>query len=81
MESRAYIERLVREFNSRNPEHIEAHDAQLESLFEQVQDLSSPQKEERLVELIVQVNCDEPQEVLSVPHKQQNRRTDTTARP
>jgi len=62
MESLPYIDRLVREFNLRNSEHIEAHDLQLDSIFEQIRDLPSPQKEARLVELIVQVNCYEVDE-------------------
>ncbi len=53
MQSNPFIERAIRDFNSRHPDFIGAHDARLSSILEQIQELPSPLKEERLVELIV----------------------------
>lgn len=57
MEKNPFIERAIRDFNGRNPDFVGVHDARLASILEQVEGLPSPEKEERLVELIV--NSDE----------------------
>lgn len=64
MSSTPYIERLIHEFNGRNPDYVGAHDAHLASILEAVDGLPSPEKEERLVELILEgdelAGCSEP---------------------
>lgn len=64
MSSTPYIERFIREFNGRSREQAGAHDAHLASILEAIEGLPSPEKEERLVELIVERNqiaaCGEP---------------------
>ena len=53
MENNPFIEKAIRDFNGRNPDFVGVHDARLASILEQVKELPSPEKEERLVELIV----------------------------
>lgn len=53
MASNPFIEKAIRDFNGRNPDFVGAHDARLASILDQVKDLQSPEKEERLVDLIV----------------------------
>mgnify|MGYP003342996283 CR=1 FL=1 len=53
MANNPFIEKALRDFRARVPSCIELHDAHLDSILDQVQHLSSPDKEERLVELIV----------------------------
>ncbi len=53
MENNPFVEKALRDFRARVPSCIEPHDAHLDSILEQVQKLPSPEKEARLVELIL----------------------------
>lgn len=53
MENNPFVEKALRDFKARVPDCIELHDAHLDSILEQVQKLPSPEKEARLVELIL----------------------------
>ena len=53
MEHNPFIEKALRDFRARVPSCIELHDAHLDSILEQVGKLPSPEKEARLVELIL----------------------------
>jgi len=57
MQNDPYVEKVIRDFNARNPDYVDAHDARLSAILDHIKDLSSPAKEERLVELIV--NCEQ----------------------
>lgn len=53
MGNNPFIEKALRDFRARVPSCVELHDAHLDAILEQVQKLSSPEKEARLVELIL----------------------------
>ncbi len=53
MENNPFVEKALRDFKARVPDCIELHDARLDSILEQVQKLPSPEREARLVELIL----------------------------
>ena len=56
MKSNPFIRRIIGDFQNRNRDFIAAHDARLDSILSQVDGLSSPHKEEKLVELILSVD-------------------------
>jgi len=60
MTSDPFVLRAIRDFGSRHPDFLEAHDGRLSSILDSIRDLPSPLKEERLVEMVVGLDADAP---------------------
>jgi len=52
MRNRAYVERICRELLARGPHQVEEEMRSLIEIFERIQNLPSPEKEERFVSLL-----------------------------
>ena len=52
MEKRAYIDRICRELSQRSAPEEAAHSAYLLGIFDHVKNLSSPEKEDTLIQML-----------------------------
>ena len=60
MRNRAYVERICKELFARSPHQVEEEMRDLIEIFECVQNLPSPEKEERFVALLMEQRLSRP---------------------